>query len=273
MESWSEEENLVLSSNQSLWVHLMNQSTYEWSLGPFPSNVFAINSTYNATYAARFPDGALVIENAGVAKIGNTAVEALVFGLVSAGAIAWAFWWLWKEYKTGDWKPPAPRDNRRPGRNGNGTEAQGIPLSTIRDGGSDDDDSQLLSPTAKEFKTALLSKYYERGTSELEVLDQIPSANRNDPERASVTPEKIEGVQEVLRKLYEFELEIAGQSNAHHPDNLHHLRERRDAALEAIRTIVYGWLADENGHGWGDSELGHVKAIKRALDAVTRRNG
>jgi hypothetical protein len=272
MESWSNEENLVLSSNQSIWVHLMNQSTSEWSLGPFPSNVYAINTTYNATYAARFPNGALVIEKAGVAKIGNTAVEALVFGLVSAGAILWAFWWLWKEFEDGTWDSPQPRDNksiRRP------LELdQSIPLSTTRNGRRDASGSQRQFPTAEAFKTALLSKYYESGISELEVLDHVAGANGNGLGGASVTAEEIEAVQEILRKLYEFESDISGQSNAQHPDDLDDLRKRSDAALKAIRRVVDGWKAGANDdHGWGQSEWGHVEGMGRALDEVTRRSG
>ncbi|ETS74572.1 hypothetical protein PFICI_13056 [Pestalotiopsis fici W106-1] len=269
MESWTNEENLVLSSNQSLWVQLMNQSTSEWSLGPFPSNVYAINTTYDATYAARFPNGALVIEKAGVAKIGDTAVEALIFGLVSAAAILWAFWWLWKEFKDGTWKSPPPRDigrSQRPVR-----LDEGIALSTTRNDTRDNNGSRLQFPTAEEFKTALLSKYYESGISELEVLDQVTGADGNDLGRASVTSEEIETVQELLRKLYGFESEIIGQSHAQHPDNLHDLRKRSDAALVAIQRIVDGWKAGANE--WDQNELGHLRDIVRALNEVTRRGG
>ena len=87
MESW--EGKNYYTTNPAEWIRLMNLSTSEWGLSPFPLPIIAINgslaedpnaSTYNAS--------AFVIEYAGQATTSGYPTERIVFIVTTVIAAA-----------------------------------------------------------------------------------------------------------------------------------------------------------------------------------------
>lgn len=253
MESW-EGENYY-TYNHTRQVELMNQSTAEWSLGYFPPNLYAINDTYSDNYPVQFPDDALVIQNADQALAGTQPVEALVFGLTSALALAWALFWAWSEYRNGTWKTlrtslVSDEADRRPDGVTNGEVESGAGASGLAN----------KFPTAEKFEQVLLSKYYESVVSELEAPDHDSlSAVRN------VESEDLEAVQEIIRKRYDIEFDLFSRRDA--PVNERELQQHRsNAALAHIREVVLRW--DENSvytDEWDEPERQRLRSMANLL--------
>ena len=85
MDSWQNVN--YLTGNRTLWVHFMNRSTQDWGIGYFPPKVFALAGRLN--HSKTYPDDALIVEFAGVSRIGAAGLEAVIYGLISDIAILW----------------------------------------------------------------------------------------------------------------------------------------------------------------------------------------
>ncbi|KAK7911709.1 hypothetical protein PG985_014190 [Apiospora marii] len=313
MESWESNPSKIYTTNQTLWVELMNQSTSEWSLGWLPANVYAINGTLaSSNPPVQFPDGAFVIEGAGVTTAGSAAIEDLIFGLATAAVLLSGIIWLSKTWCMSAWgayerfldpgrrpqKPgrsrhrarstemqPVPRDDGEGGRHDQSRISRGRrgTLAEVESGGRERINPEITYPSAQDFKEELLSKYYERIVSELEMLDDRGgngdgetlggSANVGDtiapstPRAVSVAD--IEALHELVRKRYGFELEIFGQSRSQDPAIVLELRDRSAAALDEIYRVVAEWTTA--AHGWSPAERQYLNNIVSVLEAFGRR--
>ncbi|KAI8635596.1 hypothetical protein F5Y19DRAFT_408381 [Xylariaceae sp. FL1651] len=240
MESW--EGHNYYTTDPVIWVELMNYSTVEWGLGYFPQDIRALPGALNSSY--NFSNETYVIEYAGRADSDNRATEKIVFGIVSAIAIAFALVWLCYNWKTlfqprnANSGESLPRPNSPTSNHTAATEL--TPLQDNKFWGADD------------FKDQIFNFYYEPVYTEIEAYEKT----LND----EIEPEDIEAVTDLVRKMYGLELLLLGHQNTRGftEERGNELRSQNDAIQEEIRNRVKAWAGLHQSPlsraGWNEEE-------------------
>jgi len=257
MESW--EGYNYYTTNATAWVQLMNYSTAEFGLGYFPPSIVAIPGALNGSY--HFSNSTYVIQYAGRADSDNRATEKIVFGIVSAIAIAFALIWLWFNRKTlfhprnSNQQDVLPRANS-PTSNYTGT-TELTPLQDNKFWGADD------------FKDQIFNFYYEPVYTEVELFEKSIEDG--------VETEDIEAVTALLRKMYADELYLwAQQSNPSFTEAQEkEMIDKKIAIQEEIVHKVEEWAAmgpRATVHtNWDAREQKELNALVNLIDRPTQQ--
>ncbi|KAK8046062.1 hypothetical protein PG996_014126 [Apiospora saccharicola] len=258
-------------------------------VGELPPNVYVVNGTLDSgNLQDKFPSDARVIENAGIATSGCVAVQNRHKG--ACGALS----------------GPSRRPSKpvRPQGRENSTELQPVRgtvdgagdghddgsmsrgrSSTLAatEGGGDRNDinSAMAYPSAQDFKKVLLSKYYERIVSELEIVDDrgglghgvlLDETSSDDRVFSSaprdVSAADVEALHELLRKRYRSELGAYGEKQSPDPSVAEDLRKRSAAALEGIIEVVDDWNWSIHTPVWGTRESMDRYYLQNIVTAV-----
>lgn len=231
-----------ISSNRSVWVELMNKSTADWGLSPFPANVVALNGSLADAPQGSVPTDAIVIENAGKTLLGDRPIEPIVFGITSSLAVICVVVFLVvgfmnKSLGLSDQVvlPGEDSTERRPLgpgalERGHGGIGSG-PNSPSADGPHD-------FMTDAGFRRSLRDYYYPPTVTETELRDK-------DFVVETVDGDDIEAVTELLRKMYATDLEIWSRSGDHSFNPDAH-KAKSDAILAEVRDRFEAWGVSAN---------------------------
>jgi hypothetical protein len=222
MESW--EGYNYYTTNSTQWVELMNYSTIEFGLGYFPPRILALPGALNSS--DNISKDTFVIQYAGRAESDNRATEKIVFGIVSAIAIAFAAVWLWFNRKTlfhpRNLQADAllPRPNSPTSNNTGATEL--TPLQDNKFWGAND------------FRDQIFNFYYEPVRTEVELFEKS-----FDDE---VDTEDIEAITELVRQGYRLELLRRGLQKSRSVTEEQHneMKSREDAMQQEVGHRVEG---------------------------------
>lgn len=265
MESWESYNLTDLPPNK--WLELMNLSTADWGMGFFPPNVVAIPTELNDSFAATFPPGYLIIENAG-ADINTEPVFAATSVPAVVLMIAWFLFSLRDGFKW--WRKPAPgsdtRAKPRPPRSplsgrssetytGNGSEL-GVGIG-VGGGGF----------RAVEFEKKL-DRYYPRFASHAEVYER--------DKRGPLEAEEVTAVSELLVRMFRNDTQLrALQTQEVGREEMDRLRAESDAMLAEVHRRVLAWttagLDEEESRVW--QEVRAVLARHQAPRYMYREGG
>ncbi|KLU89754.1 hypothetical protein MAPG_08723 [Magnaporthiopsis poae ATCC 64411] len=230
------------SSNRSVWVELMNKSTADWGLSPFPANVVALNGSLADAPQGSVPTDAIVIENAGRTLLGDRPIEPIVFGITSSLAVICVVVFIVvgfmnKSFGLSDQVvlPGEDSTERRPLgpsalERGHGGIGSG-PNSPSADGPHD-------FVTKDGFRRSLRDYYYPPTVTETELRDK-------DFVLETVDGDDVEAVTELLRKMYATDLEIWSRSGDHSFNPDAH-KTKSDAILAEVRNRFEAWGASAN---------------------------
>jgi hypothetical protein len=253
MESW--EESNYLTRDPALWVKLMNDSTVEWGVGPFPFNVAAIPGDLNGSQS--FRPGTLVITNAGIPNIGDKDVEKVVFGVASGLIISWGIGWLLYSWKYNKFRVPL-NSRRQPPLS---TSVLSHSTATTQAAAQGKGDGGPYR-SHKAFGHELLTYYYEPYSTETEEYQK-------DTRNAGVESDDVEEVSQLLRKLYENDMWVWSRWSAPAVSEIEkdQHRSNSDAILQDIFRIVDSW-DDRHTSGWSNEARQQLQAIKQQLDMI-----
>ncbi|KAK4447446.1 hypothetical protein QBC34DRAFT_128416 [Podospora aff. communis PSN243] len=259
MESWRGYN--YYTANPAKWVELMNLSTSEWNIGPFPPNIVAIPGPLNASY--NIPPGSLVIENASQANAGSRDTEKVIFGATSGLVILWAFGWCFWHW----WKRTlfSPRGSKHlSSEDLDGGNAYYPDGDTVADGST----LELGAMgngfiPASRFKDEL-EIYYENVRTELELYEKKLGTD-------NVAPEDVEAGTELLRRRYLAQLGIYGMQNAHEVTEMERdqMAEKSDALMADFRKLVASWGGQQNTVGWSEEEREELRELMALLKATS----
>ena len=231
METW---ENLDYSSTDTRkWVELMNISTVEFGVAPFPPNLIVVTGWLADAVDAgnvTLVNDTIVIEHAGREHIGQRAIAPVVLGVAAAVAGIWACWWLCTTWIHAEFLRP---------RGGNEGSNATVPDSRGH--------SDFVS--ADVFR-ARVAEYYPRGGGTKH------EAREKDWEKEDLGGEDVEEVIELLRRMFEIDLYAWARENDNDvtKDELVALRGRSDAILREVHTVVGEWKGLGALRPWLDPE-------------------
>ncbi|KAK3319150.1 hypothetical protein B0H66DRAFT_257948 [Apodospora peruviana] len=245
MESW--EGFNYYTFNTTRWVMLMNMSTAEWGVAPFPPNLIAIPGTLANSSNISFPNGTIIIENASKTDLGSGEVEKIVFGTSFGIAALWALYWIWSNWD--EFLRPRKNPNSRP-----------------RDGSSDVQLTNLAANgdfiSAATFRDRIRNFYYENVQTEVELSEK-------DLVYEDVDVEDVEEVIALVQKMYETDLGLWAKQNVHAKgieQTREGLRKKSDAILAEVRQTALGWTGAPMAAGkWTHEEAEKVYEITRIL--------
>jgi hypothetical protein len=254
MESWEGDDINKYTRNNTGWTRLMNLSTADWNLGPFPPNVIAIPGKYNDSY--NYPDDTIYIENAGNGKVGHRDTEKIIFGVTSAVVVIIMIVWIGFQKKHGLLKPNdrtspmAPRTRRSPMMAGGSSGS-----ITVAENGFMGDEA---------FRDRLRYYYDEIETHE-ELAEKDPY---NDP----IDGEDIENVTDLLRKMYDTDLAMWALSSAHgvSEESRGDMRVKSDAILAEVRRTVGEWET-QSRRRWEREEGDQWRTIRNILSGLPEK--
>jgi hypothetical protein len=241
--------------NWTEWVVLMNLTTPEWGIGYFPSNLAAIPSDLNSSFT--FPDGTLLVTNAGKADFGSTAIEQVIFGVTSGVVLLWAAIWLY--FKRSALLVAMLKAIFRRGDEGTAEESR--PLSPMSEMTAVNADHKAQGGDFEEFSHALLKFYYDGIETKLELYEK-------DALHDVIEPGDIEAVTALVRQMYDCDLELWSKQTVRSFSDAKRAeyQKKSDAILAEIRRIIYGWNDRGVMLGWDADEkerLGNVVEILR----------
>ncbi|KAK0613568.1 hypothetical protein B0T14DRAFT_569598 [Immersiella caudata] len=235
MESWQNYN--YYTNDPSQWIRLMNLSTAEWTVGPFPPNVIAITGALSDIDPNSLPRGSLVILFIGLKANNRVGVEKLVFGVTSGLVILWTLFWLFWSWQRGLLLRPRPRWDHLSEDNSNHSA-------------SDEDSSQpaqgdnlIFGDTGNnlsraDFQRILSNFYFEPMATELEPCKRVsPTACKRltgeDLKDATDLAWEAVGIEAELRNL--------GGDTARTSGAIAELRGKKKVVPERIRDIVQAW--------------------------------
>jgi len=243
---------------------LMNLSTREWNVGPFPPDLTAIKGALsNINTSSTFWSDALVISMPDSTVAGRP-IESLVLGSISGFILAFAVAQLIWSWKSGTLLRPRQArtiDNTNTATSDNAEDSQIQPASAAqpRDGSGND-----LS--RGDFKRILGEYYFEPMATELEPCSHPTTATpggrprTGDIEKAVRLARVAIRIEARLRTLRSGETETTAK-----------LRQRKKVILDKIRDDVQAW----DGHGqtlwwnrWLRKSQEWSPAERRRLDEV-----
>ncbi|KAK4207462.1 hypothetical protein QBC37DRAFT_93238 [Rhypophila decipiens] len=265
MESWQGLNYYTTSPER--WVHLMNLSTAEFGVAPFPPNVVAIPDTLwnrtNHSIPVWFPNDTIIIENASKAQLGSREVERIVFLITSGLAIAWALFWLWVNWGS----------LLRPRTSPRAAAQKATTAGTAGSSGGDDDDIELANGggnlatnpnfiSAAEFRFRIKNRYYPDMYSGIDLVEK-------DVMLDGIDGEDVEEVTQLVQKMYETDLKIWALQNARHRTSeteKQELMRRSDGILYEVRRRVVGeWNREPCLGRWNGDERQLVEGARRIL--------
>lgn len=258
MESWLNEN--YYTTFPPKWIHLMNLSTAEFGLAPFPPNLIAINDTLlsleNTSFPLTLPNNTIIIENAAKTTLGSRQVEQIVFLATSGLALLWGIFWLWSN-RDGLFRPRsggkiAGDEDEEEESNGDDIElSAGNTLTT---------NPNFLS--AAIFRERMKEFYPQNGCIGIELVEKDISAEEIDAE-------DVEEVITLVRKMYETDLKIWALQNVRDAGSRverEALKRRSDGILgEVRRRVVQGWNCEPSVGRWEVEERKMVEGIGRIL--------
>ncbi|KAL8309188.1 hypothetical protein RB597_009461 [Gaeumannomyces tritici] len=235
------------TSNRSIWLELMSNSTADWGLSPLPAKLVLLNGTLADAPPGSVPADAIVIENAGRKLAGDSPIEAVVLGITSAIAIACFAGFLIYSYWTGSLGLSAQAE--LPGDNNSSNDMQ-----ERRPLGAGGAEAGPDSPTASDapdgfmtdeaFGRRLRNYYYPPTVTETELRER-------DYVAEPVGGGDVEAATELLRRMYANDLEIWSRGSDRGFDTAA-AKDRSDAMLAEVRARFQAWGAAANGSGCMD---------------------
>ncbi|KAK0646942.1 hypothetical protein B0T16DRAFT_414486 [Cercophora newfieldiana] len=252
MESWDGQDlanvaNLTNATQE--WVRLMNLTTTEFGVAPFPPNLIALRSSLENETDLSFPNDTIIIQNAGRTHIGARAIEGVVYGVAVAVALLWAVWWIYMTWSNREFFKP--RRQRSP--NG-GFDARSHLLDNLPA------NPDFIS--ADTFRNRLAS-YYPRGETEHELREK-------DFTLEDITNEDVEAVIELIRRMYELDLEVWSTRNGTKisKEERDALRKKSDAILTEVHSIVGQWRGVTAARPWSQEERDRLAEISDILGLI-----
>ncbi|KAM7182923.1 hypothetical protein V8F20_012795 [Naviculisporaceae sp. PSN 640] len=255
MESW---QGLNYSTTlPEEWLHLMNLSTADFGVAPFPSNVIAIPDTLwnrtNHSIPFYFPNDTIIIENASKAQVGSRDIERIVFLSTSGLAIIWAIWWLW--INQGSLLRPRPRHS--PPGTGKGSSSD---IELEPGAGSLATNPNFLS--ASEFRRRVEGFYPRNIYSGIELVEK-------DFMYDQIDGEDVEDVVHMVQKMYEADLAVWSLQNVSHRGSeaeKAELKRRSDGILREVRRkVVEEWNREPSLGRWNGEERRLLEGIRKIL--------
>ena len=250
MESWRGLNYYTTSPTK--WVHLMNLSTAEFGLGPFPPNVIAINdSLANSPIPVSLPNDTIIIENTNRTTIGSTdfQAEGVVYLSVSALAFLWATYWLYTNWG----ELFRPRSSVRRDEAGEEEEVEDIESANALPTHPD-----FISATT--FRSQMMDKFYSQAVYRgVELVEK-------DVEYEGVDAQDVEDVVSLVQKMYETDLKIWSTQNVRGEGSAEEreaLKRRSEGILGEVRRVVTRWNSE--GGRWEGEERRVVGGIGRIL--------
>ena len=243
MEAWKHTTyNKYTRENKTVWTILMNDTTPEWNVGPFPTNVEAINSTEknNDTFADAYLPGTIFIETS-KGTIGDRDVEKVIFGLTSAIVILGMAVWTWLHW--GQHFAPKRESSRLPERARSPTGSGGsVTVADNGEFGSSAAEGGFLTDQA--FRHLLATKFYHEITSHVEVPEKNPLVD-------DIDGEDIEVATDLLRKMYGYDLDVWSWSHAQNKTDADKraMVEKSEAILAEVRRLIGEW-EPQSLQGW-----------------------
>lgn len=235
------------SNDTSEWMRLMNLSTVEWSVGPFPPNLIAIKGALSDIDANTLPRDALVISFATPEQRTGFLEKftiGLTLGVIIFHIVNWLFWTWRAGYlisprrvslqdidSTGgeDLSQPVQGDDQRGSTSG-------------RDSGDADNNLSLA-----QFRRTLGQFYFEPVATELEPFRKPSSATGYSPMRQNFK-ETAELAWEAIR--IEAELRSFGGDAARISGAAADLRGKKIVVLNRIRDAVRAWDCRGRASWW-----------------------
>ncbi|KAI3320301.1 hypothetical protein HD806DRAFT_507126 [Xylariaceae sp. AK1471] len=247
MESW--EGYNYYTTNSTRWVELMNYSTIEFGLGYFPPNIIALPGALNSSY--NFSNDTFVIEYAGRADSDNRATEKIVFGVVSAIAIAFAAVWVWFNRKTLFHPRNSHNEDLLPRANSptsNYTAATELtPLQDSKFWGAND------------FKNQIFNFYYEPVHTEVELFEKTIDDK--------VDTDDIEAVTDLVREGYRLELLRFGLRESQNvtEERQNKMISEEDALQEEAGRRIEEWESTAVRENWTGVEYSVLNDLVRLV--------
>lgn len=258
MESWQGLNYYTTSPER--WVHLMNLSTADFGVAPFPPNVIAITDTLwnrtNHSIPLQFPNDTIIIENASKAQLGSRDVERIVFLGTSALAILWAVFWLWMNWGA----LLRPRSSRSPTTAGGPGDDNDVDIELANGGGNLTSNPNFIPASA--FRTQIRYFYYQNIYSGIELVEK-------DHMYDEIDAEDVEEMIRLVQKMYETDLEIWSMQNVRHRTSQaerDELMRRSDGILHEVRRKVAGqWTQQPSLGRWNGEERRCLEQVRHIL--------
>ncbi|KAK0641399.1 hypothetical protein B0T16DRAFT_419773 [Cercophora newfieldiana] len=241
MDSWRGRN--YYTTDPSEWIELMNLSTADWMVAPFPPNLVAIDGALSELDVGLIANDSLVIEFAGKATVGSRFVERIIFGTVSAVVLGYMGLWLMWLWRSGAIIRPrrtvaeedlsAPGDQQIPSAQGNNEDD-----STANRGG------ESSNRSAMRFRSLLGKYYHEPIATQLE-----PCRKRSKFREADVVPttKNLKEATELAFEAIEIEVKIRRLNDVGADvEKAAKLREKKTAALQRIQAMIEAWGTDED---------------------------